>query len=276
LTRAIDAKASRGTGDSSPADLLSDCGTVALAIGRRLGEMHAVLAQPTTDPAFSPQIASEADAAAWAHAVEDRLSAAFAILGRQAWPRTEDQRIATELLRLREPLVECVRQLARHGQGTPIIRIHGDFHLGQVLVASGDAYIIDFEGEPARPLAERRAKTSPLRDVAGLLRSIDYAAASLLDPERGAALPLPESERESFLAEFCRTVSAAFLNGYRSIHGLGDERDARLLDLFLIEKAAYEIAYEANNRPTWIAAPLSGLFALVSRLLDHTPGVPHE
>jgi maltose alpha-D-glucosyltransferase/alpha-amylase len=276
LTRAIDAKASRGTGDSSPADLLSDCEVVARAIGHRLGEMHAVLAQPASDPTFSPQIASAADAAGWADAVEDRLAAAFAILGRQTWPRTEDERTATELLRLREPLVDRVRQLARQGEGVPMTRIHGDFHLGQVLVASGDAYIIDFEGEPARPLAERRAKTSPLRDVAGLLRSIDYAAASLLDPERGAELPLPESERESFLAQFRSTVSAAFLDGYRSTHGLGGERDARLLDLFLIEKAAYEIAYEANNRPTWIAAPLSGLFALASRLLDDSLGALHE
>src|SRR5207244_5832443 len=114
----------------------------------------------------------------------------------------------------------------------------GDFHVGQVLISGGDAYIIDFEGEPARPLAERRAKANPLRDVAGLLLSIDYAAASLLDPERGAALPLPESERESFLAQFRSSVSAAFLNGYRATHGLGGESDAPLLALLLLVKDA--------------------------------------
>ena len=143
-------------------------------------------------------------------------------------------------------------------------RIHGDFHLGQVLVASGDAYIIDFEGEPATSIAERRAKTSPLRDVAGLLRSIDYAGAALIDRNDVGAVPIDEDARDRAHRPISRARFASFsarLLGSESVcarHG----RSARLLDLFLIEKAAYEIAYEAANRPTWLGVPLAGLSAL--------------
>jgi maltose alpha-D-glucosyltransferase/alpha-amylase len=154
--------------------------------------------------------------------------------------------------------------LAKAGAGTAMTRIHGDFHLGQVLVASGDVYIIDFEGEPGRPLAERRAKASPLRDVAGLLRSFDYAAAATLDPKRITGVQVPQEQRAEFVRRLRDGAKRAFLDAYRASSAAAD--NAELLDFFLIEKAAYELAYEAANRPAWMPIPIEGLAALVRRL----------
>ena len=147
-------------------------------------------------------------------------------------------------------------------------RLHGDYHLGQVLVSKGDVYILDFEGEPARQMAERRAKTSPLKDVAGMLRSFDYAASALVDrfeqrdPAHLEAIPP--------LAEAWRQVARRrFIEGYREhIDGcLAVPRETadfdRLLELFLIEKGIYEILYEAANRPTWVAIPVRGVLGLL-------------
>jgi maltose alpha-D-glucosyltransferase / alpha-amylase len=151
-------------------------------------------------------------------------------------------------------------------------RVHGDFHLGQVLVADGDAYIIDFEGEPAAPIAERRAKTSPLRDVASLLRSIDYVGATLSERKGVGAMPVDEGRRDQLVSEFRRRVSIAFLRTYRDATRMqANAANRALLDLFLIEKAAYEIAYEAVNRPSWIGVPLAGLARLAGRILKRHP-----
>jgi maltose alpha-D-glucosyltransferase/alpha-amylase len=145
-----------------------------------------------------------------------------------------------------------------------------------VLVTQGDATIIDFEGEPARPVAQRRAKSSPIRDVAGLLRSFDYAAATAA-PGRTAASAGTEERRMSLLGRFREAASAAFLAGYREVLA-GAERpwvkqasERALLDLFLIEKAAYEIRYEAANRPSWIGIPLRGMASLLDRVTAEPP-----
>jgi maltose alpha-D-glucosyltransferase/alpha-amylase len=173
-------------------------------------------------------------------------------------------------------LKHAIERLARSAVGSAKIRIHGDFHLGQVLVASGDAFIIDFEGEPARPLSERRAKTSPLRDVAGLLRSIDYAAAARIEQKGVGAVPVSDKQKDELIVQFCARASRAFLDGYGTAIGSnGGEREQRLLDLFLLEKAAYEIVYEANNRPTWIAVPMTGLAAIATRVLDEVAELEH-
>jgi maltose alpha-D-glucosyltransferase/alpha-amylase len=142
-----------------------------------------------------------------------------------------------------------------------------------VLVATGDAYIIDFEGEPTTPIEERRAKTSPLRDVAGLLRSIDYAGAALHQGKGVAAAPVDDVRRDSLIAEFRVRAARAFLKEYWLARGSGDSAAERaLLDVFLIEKAAYEIAYEAANRPTWIGVPMAGLARLTRRILEKDAG----
>ena len=216
------------------------------------------------------RIADADDAANGREKVEERLDKAFGAdcAPQAAWQREQDRERANALLDQRDGISRRGSQsLAKAGAGTLMTRIHGDFHLGQVLVASGDAYIIDFEGEPATSIAERRAKTSPLRDVAGLLRSIDYAGAALMDRKDVGAVPIDEAQRDEFIARnFDTRASQAFLHDYWEASSAPQQRrSARaLLDLFLIEKAAYEIAYEAANRPTWIGVPLAGL----SRLRD--------
>jgi maltose alpha-D-glucosyltransferase/alpha-amylase len=161
--------------------------------------------------------------------------------------------------------------LAEHGRGGLTIRIHGDFHLGQVLVSQSDAYLIDFEGEPLRSLEQRRSKTTPLRDVAGFLRSLDYAAASFELPHNDTSPQAVRERCERLLAQFRRESTSAFLRGYwHSVKGaqrlgLGPGTEP-LLNLMMLEKAAYEISYEAANRPNWLPIPLRGFAAVANRL----------
>jgi maltose alpha-D-glucosyltransferase/alpha-amylase len=149
--------------------------------------------------------------------------------------------------------------------------VHGDFHLGQVLVAQGDAVIVDFEGEPARSLAERRAKTSPMKDVAGLLRSFDYAAAML--PIENQTSDTPSELRQAALERWRQSATDSFLGSYREVaqaqpaRWLSETGEQSIMDIFLIEKVVYEIGYELANRPAWLKVPLGGLHRLARRLL---------
>jgi predicted trehalose synthase len=203
-------------------------------LGRRTAELHHALASDPRDPAFAPEPVTPADVHAWTGAVQRQLDAARAALG-AGWPDGVPARIDAAGL---GSLLGAVKQ--RH---------HGDFHLGQTLLTAGaDFAIIDFEGEPLRPLEERRRKHTPLRDVAGMLRSLGYAAASG---------PAPAGWEEQ--------ARRAFLDGYREAAGRApflprDETDfARAVAVLEVEKAAYEIVYEANNRPDWIAIPVRGM-----------------
>ncbi|MGB8628019.1 MAG: maltose alpha-D-glucosyltransferase [Xanthobacteraceae bacterium] len=273
LTRALDSLSP----NESEFDMLSDCEAVAAAIGRRLGEMHAVLARRTGDEAFAPKVATAEDAAGWARKTEQRLDKAFSALEKVRDRTSEQDRDWVKaLLSQRARLTAAVNNLAKSGAGTLMTRIHGDFHLGQVLVASGDAYIIDFEGEPATSIAERRARTSPLRDVAGLLRSIDYAGATLIEGKGVSTAPIDEAQRDRLIAEFRGRASRAFLKEYWAARHFGGRAAERmLLELFLIEKAAYEVIYEAANRPTWLTVPVGGLSRLVKRIVDRDAGGSH-
>jgi maltose alpha-D-glucosyltransferase/alpha-amylase len=238
-------------------------------IGQRLGEMHAVLAQPSDDPAFAPKEASAEDAGSWIARAEGLLSRAFdAIRAHKNWDDESSSAEAKRLLSQEELLTSAMRRRAKTGIGSVMTRIHGDFHLGQVLVASGDVHIIDFEGEPARPLKERRAKASPLRDVAGLLRSLDYAAATLVPKNVAAAAPLPDEARREFITRLRDGARDAFISAYRAAtEALPGLANADLLDFFLIEKAAYEVSYEAANRPAWVPIPMHGLANLAGRIV---------
>ena len=241
-------------------------------IGQRLAELHQALASPTDDIAFQPVEADDQAVTTWQRSVGDEVAGALDALVEHRESLDAGLRpLADALLGRRKAVLEVVERLAAAGLGTVMTRVHGDFHLGQILVSQSDAYIIDFEGEPIRSLDERRAKGSPLRDVAGLLRSLDYAAAAVEGIEDDAG-PQPVRERRQVLLDtFRREASEAFLQGYRTVSGeetrAGSSKGrGSLLDLMLLEKAAYEIRYEIANRPKWLAIPLRGIGALVDRL----------
>jgi maltose alpha-D-glucosyltransferase/alpha-amylase len=267
FNRAIDDLGTRqGVGDAIT-DEIADYTAIAAAIGRRLGEMHLALAKPSSDSAFSPESASERDVEAWTERATALLDRAFALLKKQThWESETAEAEAKRLSAQHDALARLLPKLAKSGLGSAKTRIHGDFHLGQVLVASGDVYLIDFEGEPGRSLAERREKASPLRDVAGLLRSFDYATAAVLDPKSTTAAQVSQEQRVAFVMQLRDAAKRAFLDAYRK--SVGRSANTELLDFFLIEKAAYEIHYEAANRPTWIGVPLAGLLRLTERILD--------
>jgi maltose alpha-D-glucosyltransferase / alpha-amylase len=269
LNRALDAHAPAAA-ENSGADLFADCDAILAAIGRRLGEMHATLARETSEAAFAPEVANTSDAADWAKKTEERIQRAFGAISQlQTWERDQDRERAQKLLSQRASIAAAVRNLAKSGAETVKTRIHGDFHLGQVLIASGDAFIIDFEGEPGASIAERCAKTSPLRDVAGLLRSIDYVAGTITDRNTVGAVPMDETQRDELISQFRSRGTAAFLSAYWEAAGSRNgPAELALLGLFLIEKAAYEVAYEAANRPTWIGVPIAGLTRLVARIAE--------
>ena len=243
----------------------------AAAIGRRLAEVHAALARPSDDPAFAPEQATKQDGAAWAAAAAEGLERAFELLAhREGAADEQTDALVKTVTEQRKPLLAALRRIGAAGGAVLKTRVHGDFHLGQVLVAEGDAVIVDFEGEPARSLDERRAKTSPMKDVAGLLRSFDYAAAAL--PLEGGAEPSAE-RRRALLEKWQHAATSAFLNAYRAVAAeqpnpwIRTEGEQDVMDLFLIDKVAYEIAYEAANRPAWLPIPLRGLASIAQRLL---------
>ncbi len=241
-------------------------------LGRRLGEMHTVLAQPSDDPAFAPRTADAAQCAKWAAAARAQLQRAFSTLDERT-TFSEEERHSLEVVREhRARALELTDQLAQAGLGSLATRIHGDLHLGQALVAQGDVIFIDFEGEPARSLSERRAHSSPLRDVAGMLRSFDYAAATIIAAGGAGQDDTALARKRGIVERFRLNANKAFLTAYQEAsapiahHWTGAHSERDLLNLFLIEKAAYEICYEAANRPAWLNVPLFGLAQLLSHL----------
>jgi maltose alpha-D-glucosyltransferase/alpha-amylase len=238
-------------------------------LGLRTGELHAAFAAPTYDTAFAPELAPPEEVAGWAEAILAELKRTFDMLKRRR-DRLPEEVVpdAYRLLGLRGELTRRVKDISRGGFGVVKTRHHGDYHLGQVLVVGNDFQIIDFEGEPARPLAERRRKHSPLRDVAGMLRSFDYAARSAvmnLGAERAEQLESlgpwvrlwQERAREAFLEGYAEGARGA--DSYPD-----DEEHARtLVELFTLEKALYEIRYELDNRPDWVGIPIGGILDLL-------------
>ena len=225
-----------------------------VASTRRLGEvtgrMHSTLGSDAHDPSFSPEETSGESLGLLTATVDEEIESVFLDLPDDV-PELEPIRGRGEEVR------ERLRMLSNLGGPGRVIRHHGDFHLGQTLWADGDWVILDFEGEPARSLPERRRKRSPLRDVAGMLRSFAYAAsaAPLL---RGIEPPedWQARAREQFLAGYRATVD-------QSLVPSGSGMD-RLLLVFELEKAVYELRYELNNRPDWVKIPVAGIL----RLLD--------
>jgi maltose alpha-D-glucosyltransferase/alpha-amylase len=243
--------------------------TLIETLGRRTAELHRALTRAGGGTAFEPEPVTPRHLAAWGTRVMDEARASLERLERAAPGLPDDRRSAAEALCAgRDALLRRITALVPARVETVMTRYHGDFHLGQVLVAENDVILIDFEGEPARPLAERRAKHSPLRDVAGMLRSFDYAAQVALGrvcADRPGDRPRLEPEAR----EWERRTAEVYLTSYREVAAGSpgyprDEAHVRaLIRLFALEKAFYELRYELDNRPEWLDIPLRGLQALL-------------
>jgi maltokinase len=220
------------------------------ALGEVTGELHGALGSEHSDPAFSPDEPSAESLALLTADVDEQIDRLFVDL--------PDLESLAPVAGRGQDVRERLQSLSHIGAGGRVIRTHGDLHLGQTMLTDRGWVILDFEGEPARPLPERRLKRSPLRDVAGMLRSFSYAAA-------GARI-LRGTEPPEGWEEAAR---ATYLDGYRervdaSLLPPGQQAFDQLLAVFELEKAIYELRYELNNRPDWVGIPVAGIL----RLLD--------
>jgi maltose alpha-D-glucosyltransferase/alpha-amylase len=252
--------------DEPPADVHGAYLSLVSTLGVRTAELHKAFALRTGDPCFDPEPLVSADLAAWKQHVHDEALATFALLEQyqNRFPPPA-QANAGLLLEQRRQLLARIESCGMPAGPCLKTRYHGDYHLGQVLVSSNDFIIINFEGEPARTVAERRKKHSPLRDVAGMLRSFDYARWSALlrdtytDADRIRLAPLAQG----WLDEVRGMFLAAYEEATRDCGLIGSFDEAQgLIDLFELEKALYELRYEVGNRPGWINVPLQGILAL--------------
>jgi trehalose synthase-fused probable maltokinase len=209
-------------------------------IGHLTAGMHTALASQPRAPGFPSRLATDDERSAWGASAERQLSAALKAVDDATRPRLAEL----------APRISAGMAAIEGAGAVRVSRIHGDYHLGQLLRTPGGFTVIDFEGEPARTLAERRAPASPLRDLAGMLRSLDYAA--------HAAVANESTGREH--SQWLREARAAFLDGYGGVR----PDEAALLAAFELEKACYEIVYEANNRPDWTRLPLGALERLAT------------
>jgi maltose alpha-D-glucosyltransferase/alpha-amylase len=232
--------------------------------------LHQALAQGTDDPQFAPEPFNTMYQRSLYESTRTRLKRSMAFLRKQRTTlAARERQVADELLERQGEFDSVLRALVEAKVDAQKIRVHGDYHLGQVLFTGKDFIIIDFEGEPGRTLAERRFKHCPLRDVASMVRSLDYAALSAL--RTGSLRPSDVGQLEDWARAWSAWMSAAFTNGYLSTLGktqLLPQKDANtslLLDFYLLDKCLYELDYEFNNRPDWVAIPLFGLFGLLSQ-----------
>jgi maltose alpha-D-glucosyltransferase/alpha-amylase len=256
-------------------------------LGRRTAEMHLALATPTDDPAFAAEPFTTEDLIRDVRRIEAQINAALDTIKAKI-PTLNDEAAGDAGLLLSRRLnllarAHAITEVPAAGQR---IRVHGDYHLGQTLRTSGasrkngiesgaedgDFVLLDFEGEPARLLAERRQKQSPLKDVAGMIRSLSYAAHSGLDQFLTAnqgAEHTQDTENLNAWADFWQnSASCEFLRAYRETIAANPallpsaQQSQALLDAYLLEKALYELLYELNNRPSWLRIPLAGILAL--------------
>ena len=234
-------------------------------LGARTAEMHKALASPTDDDAFAAEpltLADMADAVADARALADK---AFAHLEQiVGGVGGNAHALAAQLIARKADCYAALDAALVEPVGAIKTRIHGDYHLGQVLVVKDDVVIIDFEGEPSRTLEERRAKGTPMRDVAGMLRSFAYAVATA---RRRIAQRLPEvgMRLNKRLIEFSEIFIDAYMESAKDSPIWIDDPATRrrLLILFTMSKAFYEIDYEAGNRPEWIDIPIEGVLTIL-------------
>jgi maltose alpha-D-glucosyltransferase/alpha-amylase len=233
--------------------------------------MHLALASSDDIAEFKPEPTRPEDAQRWIAEVMTRADRVFdALQQRRDAFREVDRQLIDQLLALRATLPDRLGELVPPDVDNLNIRHHGDFHLGQMLIVKDDIFIIDFEGEPRRPHSERRRKAPAARDVAGLVRSIDYSATAAL--ERALKIsPDEQGKLASSLADWRDNATAAFLSAYRetmthpTLWPADRQAAERVLNFFLIEKAFYEIEYELAHRPDWLRVPLTGMLRILSQ-----------
>jgi maltose alpha-D-glucosyltransferase/alpha-amylase len=240
-------------------------------LGQRTAELHIALASGLQNPDFSPEPYTLMYQTSLYQSLRGFAVRTMQLLRERLRYLTEEQQEEARLiLEMEKEIIERYNLIRKQKIAAVRIRCHGDYHLGQVLYTGNDFVIIDFEGEPARSLSERRLKRSPLRDVAGMLRSFHYAAHSAVLKQM-PLLPKPEDDQPllQHWAQYWYTwVSVEFLNTYLDVIAqtglLPDKPDQLkiLLDAFLLDKALYEVGYELNNRPDWVGVPLQGILQL--------------
>lgn len=250
---------------------LADYLPFALQLGRRTAELHQALAGGSQDPDFAPEPIRKDDLAALSEAIRRQVETSLALLRsnvRSLDTRTQSQ--AHHVLERSDLLFEVLDDLDQVRTDFHRIRVHGDFHLGQVLRRGEDFVLIDFEGEPLKPLAERRAKAIALKDVVGMIRSFDYAAHAALfrfaqdDPEVLDRLRPWASAWQTWIAgAFVRQYLSTAANAF--FLPPDDESIGRLIHAFVLDKALYELSYELNHRPPWVPIPLEGILSLIQR-----------
>jgi len=237
-------------------------------LGRRTAELHMALASDPADPAFAPERISPQDQRSIYQSLNAVAMRSLELLRSQLNRLPEDAKDeAKRVLELEPRITQALRAFLARRLTTTRIRVHGDYHLGQVLYTGHDFVIIDFEGEPTRTLYERRLKRLALRDVAGMLRSFDYASQAAL--RSGNFVPESGPRLEAWAHFWVDSVSAAFLHSYLTTAGSASfvPQTAEDLDLqlstMLLEKALYELRYELNSRPDWVRIPLRGILEVV-------------
>ncbi len=244
-------------------------------LAQRTAEMHRTFASDSPNPAFQPELVEQSDLDSWVSGALAMAELALQGIAAYADPDDENQRLAAEFDHRRNDLRAHIQFLSKLRSHFFKTRHHGDFHLGQVLVTGKDAVILDFEGEPLRSLADRRAKNCVLRDVAGVLRSLSYAADSAARNVPSDKSPGQFRKIVEDLDRWRSSASRSFVESYFAAAGNlrsipAEHSEARLLlKFFLLEKALYEINYELANRPDWVAIPLRGVLSLMR---DAGPG----
>jgi maltose alpha-D-glucosyltransferase / alpha-amylase len=244
----------------------------AALLGRRTAELHLALATDVGNPAFSPEPFSRLYQRSLYQSLRNQTNRAREFLTERLDALPPEGRASAERVLEAGETIDCrLRELLQVGVHAMRIRCHGDYHLGQVLFTGNDFVIIDFEGEPARPIAERKLKTSPLRDVAGMVRSFDYAChVAEADLLRGLVVPdVERAKLERWMRLWVGWVGATYVGTYLGVAAGASFLPERpeslraLLDAFLLEKALYELQYELNNRPGWAHIPLGGILRLL-------------
>jgi maltose alpha-D-glucosyltransferase/alpha-amylase len=240
--------------------------------GRRVAEMQLALSSRDDMPDFAPEQTASQDIETWKADIMARAGRAFdGLRERRAHLREGDRVLADQLLSYRDTLKSRLDGLMPSGAIGLNIRHHGDFHLGQMLIVKDDIFIIDFEGEPRRPIDERRRKAPAARDVAGLIRSIDYSVTAALERALKIA-PDDTGKIASALESWRERAASAFLDAYRQTIGdrplwpKDEQAWTGMLNFFLLEKAFYEIEYELAHRPDWLRVPVSGTLRILSQV----------